>query len=104
MIRLSGYEVKDEQNPSGEIEIVFSGLRPGEKLYEELLIGDNTSETSHPLILRAEEHYSDEAKLEWVLGQLENLIEKNDSLGIQEIMSNAVDEYQHSSQSRLEPA
>ncbi|MBE0508220.1 MAG: polysaccharide biosynthesis protein, partial [Marinospirillum sp.] len=55
MIQLSGLEVKDEKHPGGDIEIVFSGLRPGEKLYEELLIGDNVSGTQHPKIMRAEE-------------------------------------------------
>jgi FlaA1/EpsC-like NDP-sugar epimerase len=40
-------EVKDEDNPEGDIEIIFTGLRPGEKLYEELLIGDNVSTTEH---------------------------------------------------------
>ncbi len=55
MIRLSGYEVKDDNNSEGDIEIVYSGLRPGEKLYEELLIGDNVTGTQHPRILRAEE-------------------------------------------------
>ncbi len=55
MIHLSGYEVKDEANPDGDIEITYSGLRPGEKLYEELLIGDNVSGTQHPRIMRAEE-------------------------------------------------
>ena len=55
LINLSGMEVKDEKNPNGDIEIVFTGLRPGEKLYEELLIGDNVSETDHKQILRAEE-------------------------------------------------
>jgi UDP-N-acetylglucosamine 4,6-dehydratase len=55
MIHLSGLEVKDEFNPDGDIEIEFNGLRPGEKLYEELLIGDNVSETDNPMIIRAEE-------------------------------------------------
>ncbi len=55
MIHLSGYDVKDESNPDGDIEIVYSGLRPGEKLYEELLIGDNVTGTQHPRIMRAEE-------------------------------------------------
>jgi len=53
MVQLSGLEVRDEPNPEGDIEIRFSGLRPGEKLYEELLIGDNVSGTEHPLIMRA---------------------------------------------------
>ena len=47
MIRLSGFEVKDDEHPNGDIEIKFSGLRPGEKLYEELLIGENAL-TPHP--------------------------------------------------------
>ncbi len=55
MIHLSGYEVKDEHNPEGDIELVYTGLRPGEKLYEELLIGDNVTGTQHPRIMRAEE-------------------------------------------------
>ena len=57
MIHLSGFEVKDENNPDGDIEIVYTGLRPGEKLYEELLIGDNVADTQHPRIMRAEEQF-----------------------------------------------
>ncbi len=57
MIHLSGLEIKDEDRPNGDIEVEFSGLRPGEKLYEELLIGSNVSGTQHPGILRAEEHH-----------------------------------------------
>lgn len=56
MIHLSGLEVRDEANPEGDIAIETVGLRPGEKLYEELLIGDNVEGTSHPLIMRAYEH------------------------------------------------
>jgi len=55
MIKLSGLEVCDEDNPEGDIEIKYTGLRPGEKLYEELLIGDNVSGTEHPKIMRAAE-------------------------------------------------
>ena len=55
MIRLSGLEIKDDKNPNGDIKVEFNGLRPGEKLYEELLIGDNVSGTSHQLIMRAQE-------------------------------------------------
>lgn len=57
MIHLSGLEVKDDQQPDGDIEIQFTGLRPGEKLYEELLIGNNTSGTNHKLIMRAQEKF-----------------------------------------------
>ena len=56
LIHLSGLQVKDSDNPDGDIEIVYSGLRPGEKLYEELLIGENISATSHPLIMCANEN------------------------------------------------
>jgi FlaA1/EpsC-like NDP-sugar epimerase len=55
LIHLSGLEVKDSNNPDGDIEILYTGLRPGEKLYEELLIGDNVSETSHDRIMMAQE-------------------------------------------------
>ena len=57
LIQLSGLEVKDESNPYGDIAIEFSGLRPGEKLFEELLIGDNVGETAHPRIMTANERY-----------------------------------------------
>ena len=50
MIKLSGFSVKDSSDPEGDIEIKITGLRPGEKLYEELLIGDNPQVTSHPKI------------------------------------------------------
>ncbi|MGO1376986.1 MAG: polysaccharide biosynthesis protein [Psychrobacter sp.] len=57
MIRLTGCELKDDDNPDGDIEIIFTGLRPGEKLYEELIIGeDNIEKTFHPLIMQAMEH------------------------------------------------
>lgn len=59
MTRLSGFVEKNVDNPEGDIEIQYTGLRPGEKLYEELLIGDNVSETHHPLIYRAVEESSD---------------------------------------------
>jgi FlaA1/EpsC-like NDP-sugar epimerase len=55
LIRLSGLEVKDEENPYGDIEIIVTGLRPGEKLYEELLIGDNVERTGHERIMTANE-------------------------------------------------
>jgi FlaA1/EpsC-like NDP-sugar epimerase len=56
MIRLSGLTTKDEENPEGDIEITYTGLRPAEKLFEELLIGNNVSGTDHPMIMRAMEH------------------------------------------------
>ena len=55
MIRLSGKQIKDTFNPNGDIKIEFTGLRPGEKLYEELLIGDDVQKTSHQHIMTANE-------------------------------------------------
>ena len=60
MIHLMGLEVKDLNNPEGDIEVQFTGLRPGEKLYEELLIGENIEATHHPRIMTAQE-----VSLEW---------------------------------------
>lgn len=57
LIQLSGLELKDDNNPYGDIAIEFSGLRPGEKLFEELLIGDNVGETAHPRIMTANERF-----------------------------------------------
>ena len=57
MIELSGLAVRNEANPSGDIDIVEIGLRPGEKLYEELLIGNNPTPTGHPRILKADEAF-----------------------------------------------
>ena len=57
LIRLSGKEPKTEKHPEGDIEILFTGLRPGEKLFEELLIGDNVGPTEHKQIYRANEEF-----------------------------------------------
>ena len=71
MIRLMGLEVKDEKNPDGDIEITYTGLRSGEKLYEELLIGDNPQGTEHPRIMKAQE-----LSLSWP--EVEQVLEKLD--------------------------
>ena len=57
MISLSGMTVREDQNPNGDVEIVYIGLRPGEKLYEELFVGDHTAATEHPRIRKASERY-----------------------------------------------
>lgn len=72
LIKLSGLEVKSDTNPHGDIAIEFSGLRPGEKLYEELLIGDNVSKTSHERIMTAQEISLTWDELEVIINQLDS--------------------------------
>ncbi len=90
MIQLSGLEVKDESNPNGDIEIQYTGLRPGEKLYEELLIGDNVTETENPLIMRAEEDMLPWEELEPILNSLEVAIKDCDHEKLRNILIQAV--------------
>jgi FlaA1/EpsC-like NDP-sugar epimerase len=78
MIHLSGLEVRDESNPEGDIEIVFTGLRPGEKLYEELLIGDGVVPTGHPLIMSANEDGLSWGSLTSYIAQFEETINSHD--------------------------
>ena len=78
MIQLSGLQLKDEQNSSGDIEIICTGLRPGEKLYEELLIGADSQPTEHPLIFCARERSLTAAELIPLLDQLELLQKQQD--------------------------
>ena len=79
MINLSGFTVKDDQNPFGEIEIKITGLRPGEKLYEELLIGDNPQKTIHSKILKTNDPFIPFDQLNVELSNLKSLIDKNKS-------------------------
>jgi len=91
MVRLSGLEVRDNSNPEGDIEIVFTGLRDGEKLYEELLIGDNVSSTEHKGIMQASEEYLEWEKVEGLLEQLRASIEKRDhELAVNILINNIV--------------
>ncbi|WP_443986710.1 polysaccharide biosynthesis protein [Idiomarina aminovorans] len=76
MIRLSGLEEKNEKNPHGDIAIEFTGLRPGEKLYEELLIGDNVEASDHPRILRANEQALSWNEMEKLLGLLDDACQR----------------------------
>lgn len=78
MIHLSGLSIRSEENPHGDIAIEFTGLRPGEKLYEELLIGDNVSPTSHPMIMTANEDYLDWEALKERLECLMQAVEDED--------------------------
>lgn len=77
MVALSGLTVRDKINPNGDIEIVFTGLRPGEKLYEELLISDHPTPTTHPRILRAREEHISWNDLSPLLSHLEEAAKSN---------------------------
>jgi len=90
MINLSGLEVLDENHPNGEIEISFTGLRPGEKLYEELLIGDNVSDTAHCRIMRAEEEVIAWADLNGRLKRLMTALENDDFEGVRDVLKQSV--------------
>ena len=90
LIKLSGFQLKDEYNPTGDIEIIFTGLRPGEKLYEELLIGDNVGKTEHKQILRAEEDYRSYVELERALKLLKEAELKGDILSMKNILQETV--------------
>jgi len=90
MIRLSGLKLKDELHPDGDIEIEFTGLRPGEKLYEELLIGNNVSKTDNPMILRAEEEMLAWDDLKLIIDGLEGAIDRGDLVKLRQLLVNAV--------------
>ena len=93
MVELSGLVVKDEANPDGDIEIEITGLRPGEKLYEELLIGDNPKPTSHPRIIKAQEEFIQWRELEGMLNTLELALNVNDVALIRKMMKKLVPGY-----------
>lgn len=88
MIRLSGYEVRSEKNPEGDIAIEFSGLRPGEKLYEELLIGDDVTGTEHERIMTANELYLTWAEYSVILDRLDLACHQFNHEAIRDILLN----------------
>jgi FlaA1/EpsC-like NDP-sugar epimerase len=98
MIRLSGLEVKDKNNPDGDIEIIYTGLRPGEKLYEELLIGNNSSKTENPLIMRAEEEMIKWPTLKPMLDDLKSSIRNNDLSLLRKILIDIVPDFRPQSE------
>ncbi len=93
MVELSGMTVKDDQNPEGEIAIEVTGLRPGEKLYEELLIGDNPERTSHERIMKAHEDYLPWPVLELRLNELKLAMQRNDHFAMRQTMRDLVSGY-----------
>ncbi|SFZ78874.1 polysaccharide biosynthesis protein [Chitinimonas taiwanensis] len=93
MIELSGLTVKDAQNPDGDIGIELAGLRPGEKLFEELLIGDNPQPTKHPRIMKAHEEFIPWGELLLHLEQLEVVLNENDVASIRRLVQRLVPGY-----------
>ena len=93
MIRLSGREVRDDSHPDGDIAIEYVGLRRGEKLYEELLIGENTTGTSHPRIFKNSEPIVPYEELAAVLERLEDAIHRMDEAEMQELLRATVEGY-----------
>jgi len=90
---LSRLEVRDEEHPEGDIAIEIVGLRPGEKLYEELLIGENVEGTSHPLIMRAYEHEVPWSVLRDHLASLEDACQAFDYEKVLALLQSMVQEY-----------
>ncbi|HCH5107261.1 TPA: polysaccharide biosynthesis protein [Vibrio parahaemolyticus] len=89
LIQLSGLEVKSDANPHGDIEIQFSGLRPGEKLYEELLIGDNVKQTAHERIMTAHEVHLPLKEYELLLNDLDFACHSMDHENIRTLLLSA---------------
>ena len=93
MVQLSGLSLLDSEHPDGDIEIVFTGLRPGEKLYEELLIGENVSTTSHSRIRHANEKMLALVELERLLSRLRIACDAGDGDQVRAVLLEAVEEF-----------
>ena len=98
MVKLSGLSIKDSKNLDGDIEIKITGLRPGEKLYEELLIGDNPQKTFHEKIQKAQDPFIPFNKLKMDLDHLSNVIEDNKVEDVKNVFSKLVTSYQSNSE------
>jgi len=93
MVHLSGFSVRSEKNPHGDIAIEFTGLRPGEKLYEELLIGDNVVSTPHPMIMSANEDHLAWDVLKVKLAELVAAVEADDYPRVRQMLRDTVSGY-----------
>lgn len=98
MVYLSGLLVKDEAHPHGDIEIKVTGMRPGEKLYEELLIGDNPKPTAHPKIMKAHEEFLSWNNLQIKLEKLSRALDTSDEKLIRNLLKDLVPGYQPNSE------
>jgi FlaA1/EpsC-like NDP-sugar epimerase len=93
MIQLSGLTVQDDESPDGDIAIEVTGLRPGEKLYEELLIGNNPTPTAHSRIMKSHEAFIELSELEVKLASLEAELNTNDAVKVRQLLQQIVLEY-----------
>ncbi|MCA2410251.1 polysaccharide biosynthesis protein [Rhizobium leguminosarum] len=93
MVELSGLAVRDEDNPEGDIELSVTGLRPGEKLFEELLIGDNPETTEHPRIMKAREDFLSWPELSRRLNTLNAALDRNDMIAARATLAELVSGY-----------
>ena len=87
-------ESKDNKNPNGDIEVVVMGLRPGEKLHEELLIGNNLQKTIHPKIQKTYDPHIPFEQLEGDLSNLKSLVDKNKVMEVKDLLSKHLKLYQ----------
>lgn len=94
MVELSGLAVRDDLNPDGDIEVQITGLRPGEKLYEELLIGNDPQPTAHQRIMRGSEEYLALPELQVRLSTLVSSIEQHQLSNVQQLLREIVNGYQ----------
>jgi len=93
MIKLSGYNIKSELHPDGDIEILITGLRPGEKLYEELLVDNQSQETEHKKIFCAQESFISPKQMKIVFQRIQKSIQQDDVEMLKEILTETVSGY-----------
>lgn len=98
MVKLSGLTLKDDADPQGDIEIKITGLRPGEKLFEELTLESSLMETEHPRIFKVEEGFNEWSDLEPKLNELKVAVDENNIQGIVGILQKVVEGYNPPSQ------
>jgi FlaA1/EpsC-like NDP-sugar epimerase len=93
MINLSGFKVKDEQNPNGDIEIIYTGLKHGEKMYEEPLTNENVSYTNNNRIMRAKEYKMPWDKLKPIIDELDIAINNNNHEKLRNLLIKVVPDF-----------
>jgi FlaA1/EpsC-like NDP-sugar epimerase len=93
MIKLLGHSVRNEANPEGDIEIEITGLRPGEKLYEELVLGENIAGTGHPMIMQADEKYVEMFNLLSCLEQIDQACVEGDCRSIKNLLTEIIGDF-----------